>query len=50
MTWYSFEPKDRIFSKGYRFFSLANNTSRSIGKNISKNVRSKYSHKTYLSC
>ena len=38
---YSVQPRDRIFAKGYGFLSFAKN----IGKNISKNVKGKYSQK-----
>ena len=36
---YSFQPRDRIFIKGYEFLSFVKN----IGKNISKNLSGKYS-------
>ena len=39
MTCYSVKPRDRIFVKGFGFLSFARN----IGKNISKNLNSKYS-------
>ena len=39
MTRYSVQPRDRIFVKGYQFLSCAKN------KNISKNLRDKYSQK-----
>ena len=35
---YSVQPRDRIFVKGYGFLSSA----KTIGKNISKNLRDKY--------
>ena len=41
MTRYSVQPRYRIFVKGYGIFSVARNK----GKNISKNVSSKYSQK-----
>ena len=41
MTRYSFQPRDGIFVKGYIFLSFARN----IGKNISKDLSSKYSQK-----
>ena len=37
MTPYSFQPKDRIFVKGYRFLSFVKKMGKNIGKNISKN-------------
>ena len=42
MTHCSIQPRDRIFVKGYGFFSFGKNMGRSIGKNISKNLSSKY--------
>ena len=39
MTRYSVQPKDRIFVKIYELSSFARN----MGKNISKNLSSKYS-------
>ena len=42
---YSFQPRDQIFVKGYRFLSFAKSMGKSIGKNISKNVRGKYNQK-----
>ena len=45
MTCYSFQPRDRIFVKGYGFLSFAKNIGRNIGKNISKNLSSKHSQK-----
>ena len=41
MTRYSVQPRDRIFVKDYGFLSFVRN----MGKNKSKNVRSKYSQK-----
>ena len=41
MTRYSVQPRDRIFVRDYGLLSYA----RDIGKNISKNLRSKYSQK-----
>ena len=35
---YSAQPRDRIFVKGYGFFSFAKNMGKNIGKNISKNL------------
>ena len=43
MMRYSVQPRDRIFVKGYRFFSSAKNMGKKIGKNISKNLSDKYS-------
>ena len=45
MTHYSVQLKDRIFVKGYVFFSFAKNICKNISKNISKNVSSKFSQK-----
>ena len=45
MTHCSIQPRDRIFVKGYGFFSFGKNMGRSIGKNISKNLSSKYGQK-----
>ena len=39
---YSFQPRDRIFVKGYGFFSFAKNMDKNIGRNISKNLPGKY--------
>ena len=39
---YSVQPRDRIFVKGYGFLSFAKNMAKSIGTNISKNLRGKY--------
>ena len=36
MMCYSIESGDKIFVKGYGFFSLAKSMSKNIGKNISK--------------
>ena len=41
MTRYSVQPRDRIFVKGYGFFSFAKN----MGKNTGKNLNYKYSQK-----
>ena len=43
MMRYSVQPRDRIFVKGYRFFSFTKNMGKNIGKNISKNLSDKYS-------
>ena len=45
MKHYSVQPRDRIFVKSFRFLSFAKNCLRIIGKNISKNLSSKYGHK-----
>ena len=37
LTRYSIEPRDRIFVKGYRFLSSAENIVKNIGKNLSGN-------------
>ena len=42
MTRYSVQTRDRIFVKGYRFFSFAKNVIKIIGRNISKNLSGKY--------
>ena len=42
MTNCSFQPRNRIFVKGYRFFSFAKNMGKNIDKNISKSLNSKY--------
>ena len=45
MRYYSVQPRDRIFVKGYGFFSFAKNVGKKIGKNISKNLSGKYCHR-----
>ena len=45
MTWYSVQPRDRIFVKGYGFLSFARNMGENVGKDICKNLSSKYSQK-----
>ena len=45
MTRYSVEPRDRIFVKGYGFFSFAKIMGKYIGKNICKNLSDKYIQK-----
>ena len=45
MTCYSVQPRERIFVKGYGFFSFAKNVGKNINKNISKNLSGKYSPK-----
>ena len=42
MMRYSVQPRDRIFVKGYGFWSFAKNMGKNIGKNVS-NFRGKYS-------
>ena len=32
------QPRDRIFVKGYRFLSFAENMEKNFGKNISRNI------------
>ena len=41
MTRYSVQPRNGIFIKGYGFLTFVKN----MGKNISKNLRGKYSQK-----
>ena len=43
MTLYSIEHKDRVFAEGYGFLSFAKDVSKNTGKNVSKNLPSKYS-------
>ena len=43
MTRYLTEPRDRIFVKGYGLLFFAKNTSKTIGKNISKSLSAQYS-------
>ena len=43
MKRFSIQLRDPISVKGYGFLSFAKNMSRDIGKNISKNLRGKYS-------
>ena len=45
MTRYSIQPRDRIFTKGYKLLPFAKNIGRNIDKNISKNLHGKYSQK-----
>ena len=45
MTRYLVQSIDRIFVKGYGYFSFAKNMNKSFGKNISDNLSSKYSQK-----
>ena len=45
MTFYSVQPKDRIFVKGYDFFLLLKIYVKNISKRISKNVSKKFSQK-----
>ena len=45
MTYYSIEPRDLIFVKGYIFLSFTNNISKIIGKNTSKNLSGTCSQK-----
>ena len=39
---YSVQPRNKIFVKGYGFFSFSKTMGKSIGKNISKNLSDKY--------
>ena len=41
----SVQPRDRTFVKGYVFLSFARNMGRTISKNISKYLSSKYSQR-----
>ena len=45
MMYYSVQPKNQIFVKGYGFLSFAKNMVKNVGRNISKNLSSKYSQK-----
>ena len=45
MTWYFTQPRDRILVKSYQSLSLPKNMSKYIGKNISKDLSSKYRQK-----
>ena len=45
MTYYSVQPKNRIFVKGYDFLSFAINICKNISKSISKNASKKFSQK-----
>ena len=45
MTRYSVQPRDRIIVNGDGSLPFAENMSKSINKNISKNLRGKYSQK-----
>ena len=47
MTRYSIQPRDRMFVKGYRFLSFAENMVTNISKNISKTLSGKYSQKIF---
>ena len=42
MKGHSVQPRDRIFVKGYRFFSFIKHMHKNIGKNMSKNLSTKY--------
>ena len=51
MTRYLVQPRDhRIFVKGYWFFIFAKNMGKNIYKNISENVRGKYSPDRLATC
>ena len=43
MQHYSVQPRDSIFVKGYRFLFFARDMVENVGKNIIKNISSKYS-------
>ena len=45
MACYSVQPRDRIFLKGYEFFTFSKNIVKNNGKCISNNLSSKYSKK-----
>ena len=45
MTFYSVQPRDQIFVKGYGFLSCAKNIGKNIGKNITKKLSGRYSQK-----
>ena len=45
MTHYLVQQRDQIFVKDYEFLSFTKNMGRNIGKNKSKHLHSKYSHK-----
>ena len=45
MKRFSIQLRDPISVKGYGFLFFAKNMSKDIGKNISKNLRGKYSQK-----
>ena len=45
MMRYSVQPRDRIFVKGYGFFSFGKNMGKNIGKNLSKNLSGIYTEK-----
>ena len=44
---YSVQPRDRIFVKGYGFLSFNKDIGKNNGKNISKILSGKYSHKLF---
>ena len=45
MMFYSIEPRNRIFVKGYSFLSFAKNMGKNLRKNISKSLSGKYIQK-----
>ena len=45
MTYYSIEPRDCIFLKGYGFLTFAKNIGKIIRKNVVQNLSNKYSQK-----
>ena len=42
---YSIQSRDRIFVKGYGFFSFVKNISKNVGKKINKYLSGKHSQK-----
>ena len=48
MTWYSVQPRETMFAKGYGFFSFPKNMGKNVvnvSENVSKNLSGKYSQK-----
>ena len=45
MTYYSIKPRNQLFIKRYGFLSFFKNMSKNTGRNISKILNGKYSHK-----
>ena len=45
MERYLFQPRDRIFVKGYGFLSFSRNVDKNVSKNTSKNLSCRYSQK-----
>ena len=46
MTRYSIQPRDGIFIRNYDFLFFVKNMSKYVGKNICKNLSSKYNQKS----